>query len=144
MLRPALRRLTSTRALPTLRTFTSSARTLAVGDTGSGFSRAQGERAGDTWTRREHANEEMWIRNEERNRLLSLKERMARREEHMDELERHIDDAIAAKDLSEEDAARLREVKERHGRAREMARELERHVDDIIEAAERAKKAGRV
>lgn len=140
MLRPAFHRLITSRAIPTLRTFATTPRILAVGDTGSGFSRPQGERAGDAWTRREQASEEMWIRNEERNRLLALKERMARREEHMDELERHLDDAMAAEGVSEEERGKLKELREKHGKARAMAKELERHVDDIIEAAEKAEK----
>jgi ATPase inhibitor, mitochondrial len=40
----------------------------------------------DAFTRREAASEEMWIRNEEKAKLLQLKEKLQKQKEHIDKL----------------------------------------------------------
>lgn len=70
----------------------------------------------------------MWIRNEERNRLLALKERMERREEHAREMEKHIEEAIKAKDLPEADMWKLHDLKAKHEKATEAQSEVKRHM----------------
>lgn len=67
-------------------------RVMAGGDTGSGFSRASGERAGDAFTRREAASEELYIKREERAKLLAIREKLAEQKKHIEELDRHIQD----------------------------------------------------
>ncbi|KAF2006611.1 hypothetical protein P154DRAFT_422010 [Amniculicola lignicola CBS 123094] len=63
-----------------------------AGETGSGSSRAGGEKAGDAFTRRETAAEELYIRAEERQKLLAIKEKLKQQKQHIDELEKHIDE----------------------------------------------------
>ncbi|KAB2580776.1 hypothetical protein DIS24_g5626 [Lasiodiplodia hormozganensis] len=86
-------RTTITRALrapATARPFSTSIRAMAAGDTGA--TRSGGEKAGDAFTKREAAQEEFYIRQEERRKLLALKEKLKKQREHLDELDRHIDD----------------------------------------------------
>ncbi|KAL0264537.1 ATPase inhibitor [Diplodia seriata] len=63
---------------------------MGAGDTGS--IRSGGEKAADTWNKREAANEELYIRQEEKRKLMALKDKLKKQREHIDELERHIDD----------------------------------------------------
>ncbi|KAL1624633.1 ATPase inhibitor [Neofusicoccum ribis] len=63
---------------------------MAAGDTGS--TRSGGEKAGDAFTKREAAQEELYIRQEEKRKLLALKEKLKKQREHLDELDKHIDD----------------------------------------------------
>ncbi|KAF2454615.1 mitochondrial ATPase inhibitor, IATP-domain-containing protein [Lineolata rhizophorae] len=74
------------------RALSTSARLMSAGDTGSGFSRPGGERSGDAYTRREKANEDLYIKEEEKRKLMQLKEKITAQRKHMDELEKHIDD----------------------------------------------------
>ncbi|KAF4302586.1 ATPase inhibitor [Botryosphaeria dothidea] len=86
-------RTTITRALRTpaaARPFSNSVRVMAAGDTGS--VRPGGEKAADTFSKREAAQEEFYIRQEEKRKLLALKEKLKKQREHLDELDRHIDD----------------------------------------------------
>ncbi|KKY19818.1 putative mitochondrial atpase iatp family protein [Diplodia seriata] len=86
-------RTTITRALRTpaaARPFSTSIRAMAAGDTGG--IRSGGEKAADTWNKREAANEELYIRQEEKRKLMALKDKLKKQREHIDELERHIDD----------------------------------------------------
>lgn len=72
------------------RTFSVAARAMA-GETGSGFSRPTGQRGGDAFTKREMAQEELYIRKEEREKLLAIKEKLQQQKKHIEELEKHID-----------------------------------------------------
>lgn len=65
---------------------------MAGGDTGSGSSRPSGERAGDAFTRREAASEELYIRQEEKAKLMAIREKLAAQKKHIEELDRHIQD----------------------------------------------------
>ncbi|KAF2206058.1 hypothetical protein GQ43DRAFT_436485 [Delitschia confertaspora ATCC 74209] len=73
------------------RLLSTSARLMA-GETGSGFSRPAGDKAGDAFTRRERANEEMYIRQEEKQKLLAIRAKLAEQRKHIDELDKHIED----------------------------------------------------
>ncbi|KAF2864837.1 mitochondrial ATPase inhibitor, IATP-domain-containing protein [Massariosphaeria phaeospora] len=90
MLRTALLR--SARPLATQRLLSTSTRLLAGGDTGSGASRSGGSRGGDAFTKRETAAEELYIKQEERQKLLAIKEKLKQQKQHIEELEKHIDE----------------------------------------------------
>lgn len=62
----------------TLRPFATTAHRMAAGDTGS--LRAGGERAGDSWSRREKASEDMYIRDREKQIMQMLKQKIADQE----------------------------------------------------------------
>jgi hypothetical protein len=82
----------SVRLFATRRLLSTTPRVMAGGDTGSGFSRPSGERAGDAFTRREAASEELYIRQEERAKLLAIREKLAAQKKHIEELDKHIED----------------------------------------------------
>ncbi|KAF2246741.1 hypothetical protein BU26DRAFT_460713 [Trematosphaeria pertusa] len=90
MLRASL--IKNARPLATRRLFSTSTRVMSAGDTGSGVSRAEGMRAGDAWTKRETAAEEMYIKQEERAKLLAIKAKLQQQQKHIDELTKHIDE----------------------------------------------------
>ncbi|KAK1835584.1 mitochondrial ATPase inhibitor, IATP-domain-containing protein [Podospora conica] len=69
--------------------FTTTARALGAGDTGAppktgGF--------GDAFQRRERAQEEMFIRKAEKEKLLALREKIKQQQDHLQQLQDHIDD----------------------------------------------------
>ncbi|KAF2107635.1 mitochondrial ATPase inhibitor, IATP-domain-containing protein [Lophiotrema nucula] len=72
------------------RRFLSSTPRVMAGETGSGSSRPTGSQGGDAFTRRETAAEELYIRQEERAKLLAIKERLKQQRQHLDELEKHM------------------------------------------------------
>ncbi|KAI9702177.1 MAG: hypothetical protein M1820_006259 [Bogoriella megaspora] len=74
----------------TTRTFTVASRMMAEGDTGA--PRSGGVAHGDTFTKREQANENMYIRDQEKQKLAQLKKRLEEHKEHLKELEKHVDD----------------------------------------------------
>lgn len=87
MLRTSLTK--AARSTAILRTFSTSARTMAAGDTGSppktgGF--------GDAFQKRERAQEEMFIRKAEKEKLLQLREKIKAQQEHLQQLSDHIED----------------------------------------------------
>jgi len=71
---------------PAARSFTTSSRVMAGGDTGA--PRVQG----DAFTKREKANEDYEIRKREKEKLLDLKKKLAEQHEHLKKLEEHIDE----------------------------------------------------
>ncbi|KAF2450865.1 hypothetical protein P171DRAFT_479928 [Karstenula rhodostoma CBS 690.94] len=75
----------------TTRSFSSSLRVFA-GETGSGASRPGGSRSGDAFTKRETAAEEMYIKQEERARLLAIRHKLQQQQQHIEELTKHIDE----------------------------------------------------
>ncbi|CAO2657961.1 Nn.00g072210.m01.CDS01 [Neocucurbitaria sp. VM-36] len=84
----------SARALAAPRYFSTSTLRMTAGATGSAASRATGSQGGDSWTKRETAAEELYIRQEEKAKLLALKEKVKAQRAHLDDLEKHIDDVV--------------------------------------------------
>jgi len=62
-----------------------------AGETGSGTSRAGGERAADAFTKRESAQEELWVREEEKRKLTELRSKLEAQEKHIKDLKTSID-----------------------------------------------------
>jgi len=62
------------------------------GATGSGFSRPTGAAGGDSFTKREKATEDYYIRQKEREKLLELKKKLNQQRAHLDELDAHIEE----------------------------------------------------
>ncbi|KAK0657644.1 mitochondrial ATPase inhibitor, IATP-domain-containing protein [Cercophora newfieldiana] len=77
------------RSTAVLRTFSTSARTMAAGDTGSP-PKTGGQ--GDAFQKRERAQEEMFIRKAEREKLLQLREKIKQQQDHLKQLSDHIDE----------------------------------------------------
>jgi len=67
---------------------------MAEGDTGSGSSRIGGSKAGDAFTRREKASEEKWIKDEEKRKLLELKDKLAEQKQHIEKIQNDIDEMM--------------------------------------------------
>ncbi|OAL54067.1 hypothetical protein IQ07DRAFT_597016 [Pyrenochaeta sp. DS3sAY3a] len=82
------------RAFAAPRYFSSSALRMTEGATGSGASRATGSAGGDAFTKREAAAEELYIRQEEKAKLLAIKEKLKQQRQHIEDLDKHIDDVI--------------------------------------------------
>ncbi|KAJ4292512.1 ATPase inhibitor [Kalmusia sp. IMI 367209] len=80
------------RPLASQRFFSTSMRAMSAGDTGSGVSRPTGTRGGDAFTKREAAAEEMYIKQEERAKLLAIKAKLQQQQKHIEELTKHIDE----------------------------------------------------
>ncbi|KAK5663633.1 hypothetical protein OQA88_4064 [Cercophora sp. LCS_1] len=72
-----------------LRTFTTTARTMAAGDTGAPPKTGG---LGDAFQRRERASEEMAIRKIEAEKLQALREKIKKQQEHLQQLSDHIDE----------------------------------------------------
>ncbi|TVY88793.1 ATPase inhibitor, mitochondrial [Lachnellula willkommii] len=95
-------RQTLTRAVrPAVRSFTTTSRAMAGGDTGAPRSTAQGQQASkqangiqnsDAFTKREKANEDYAIRIREKEKLLELRKKIAEQHDHLKKLEEHIDE----------------------------------------------------
>jgi hypothetical protein len=73
---------------------------MTAGATGSGASRPTGSAGGDAFTKREAASEELYIRQEEKAKLLAIKEKLKQQRKHMEDLDKHIDDVIAESERS--------------------------------------------
>ncbi|KAL6708831.1 ATPase inhibitor [Coniothyrium glycines] len=84
----------SARSFAAPRAFTTSALRMAEGATGSGASRPTGSAGGDAFTKREAAAEELYIRQEEKAKLLAIKEKLKQQRQHIEDLDKHIDDVI--------------------------------------------------
>ncbi|KAI9817236.1 MAG: hypothetical protein M1827_001349 [Pycnora praestabilis] len=67
-----------------------SIRGMAEGSTGG--SRAGGEASGDAFTKREKANEDFYVKQKEKEKLLLLKKKLQEQRAHLDELDKHIED----------------------------------------------------
>lgn len=65
---------------------------MGAGDTGSGFSRPTGQAGGDAFTKREHAQEELYIRQQEVEKLRAIQAKLAEQRKHIDELDKHIEE----------------------------------------------------
>ncbi|EUC34538.1 hypothetical protein COCVIDRAFT_114928 [Bipolaris victoriae FI3] len=90
----------SARSIAAPRYFSASALRLTEGATGSGTSRPTGTAGGDAFTKREAAAEELYIRQEEKAKLLGIKAKLRQQREHMDELDKHIDQVIKEAEAS--------------------------------------------
>ncbi|KIW69701.1 hypothetical protein PV04_05563 [Phialophora macrospora] len=89
MLRTQIVKLARAGAAPSIRrSFSISAIQAAEGDTGA--IRSGGMASGDSWTKREQANETKFIREKEMESLRKLKEKLAQQRKHLDELDKHI------------------------------------------------------
>ncbi|KAF8417243.1 mitochondrial ATPase inhibitor, IATP-domain-containing protein [Tirmania nivea] len=90
MLQTSIIRFTSAVRLQRLTPFVNSARAMSSGEVGSGFSRPEGEKGGDSFTKREKAAEDYYIRQKEKEKLLQLKEKLKQQRAHLDELDKHV------------------------------------------------------
>jgi len=86
MLRTTVTKAAAFRPLRTA-TFTTTARTMGEGDTGAP-PKMGGQ--GDAFQRREKANEDYTIRQREKEKLLSLKKKLAEQQQHLDRLSAHM------------------------------------------------------
>ncbi|KAI6249987.1 hypothetical protein HI914_01898 [Erysiphe necator] len=66
------------------------ARPMAAGDTGA--PKSGGAQSGDAFSRREKANEDMAIKAREREKLLELRKKISEQHDHLNRLEKHLDD----------------------------------------------------
>ncbi|KAJ5174892.1 uncharacterized protein N7482_000769 [Penicillium canariense] len=85
IIRPAV---TANRALLT-RSFSVAVPRMGEGDTGA--PRSGGAASGDSFTKREAAQEALYIREKELEKLHTLKKKITDQRQHLDELESHID-----------------------------------------------------
>lgn len=70
------------RSTPSVRSFSIAARRMAGGDTGA--TRSGGAAAGDAFTKREKANEDFYVRDQEKQKLEQLKKKIAAQEEALE------------------------------------------------------------
>ncbi|KAF8538395.1 mitochondrial ATPase inhibitor, IATP-domain-containing protein [Trichophaea hybrida] len=66
--------------------------TSSEGATGSGYSRPGGQAAGDSFTKREKAAEDLYIRQQEQLKLKELKAKLQAQRKHLDDLDAHVDE----------------------------------------------------
>ncbi|KAI5305339.1 hypothetical protein KEM56_004677 [Ascosphaera pollenicola] len=70
------------------RSFSTAAVRMGDGDTGA--PRNTGSRSGDAWTQKEAAQENLYVRQKEMEKLAALKEKLQQQRAHLDELEEHM------------------------------------------------------
>ncbi|RVX74444.1 hypothetical protein B0A52_01570 [Exophiala mesophila] len=70
--------------------FSSGRPKLSEGDTGA--IRSGGIAAGDTFSRREHVIEDLYVKQHEMENIKKLREKLAAQRKHLDEVEHHIDE----------------------------------------------------
>jgi len=75
--------------LPVCRSFSIAAARMGEGDTGA--PRSGGMQSGDSWTKKESAQENMFVKQKEMEKLRILKEKLKKQRQHLDELDAHID-----------------------------------------------------
>ncbi|KMP04679.1 hypothetical protein DIZ76_015159 [Coccidioides immitis] len=90
MLRLSIARAAQASRLPAYRSFSIAAARMGEGDTGA--VRPGGVQSGDAWTKKESAQENMFIRQQEIEKLRALKEKLKQQRKHLDELDAHIDE----------------------------------------------------
>ncbi|PGH05827.1 hypothetical protein AJ80_08275 [Polytolypa hystricis UAMH7299] len=71
------------------RSFSAAAIRMGEGDTGA--PRSAGMKSGDVWTKKESAQENLFVRQKEMEKLKVLKEKLQKQRQHLDELDAHID-----------------------------------------------------
>ncbi|KAH2548899.1 hypothetical protein KXW97_009166 [Aspergillus fumigatus] len=87
MLRQSVRPLTTANRALT-RSFSALASRMGEGDTGA--PRPGGIQSGDSFTRREAAQESMYIHEKEKEKLAALKKKIQEQQEHLNELDKHL------------------------------------------------------
>ena len=80
------------KATTSLRSFSVAARRMAGGDTGA--PRSGGAAQGDTFTRREKANEDYYVRQEEQKKLAALKKKIAESESQLSKDRKEAEDIV--------------------------------------------------
>ncbi|KAI1927277.1 ATPase inhibitor [Ophidiomyces ophidiicola] len=90
MLRTSVVKLAQASRLPAYRSFSVAAARMGEGDTGA--PRSGGLQSGDAWTKKESAQENLFIRQKEIEKLRLLKEKLKQQRQHLDELDAHIDE----------------------------------------------------
>ncbi|KUL88414.1 hypothetical protein ZTR_05469 [Talaromyces verruculosus] len=85
--RPLLR---ANQRLVATRSFSVASVRMGEGDTGA--PRAGGVAAGDSFTKREAAQENLYVKEKELQKLRELKAKLKEQRKHLDELDKHIDD----------------------------------------------------
>ncbi|OJJ51276.1 hypothetical protein ASPZODRAFT_138384 [Penicilliopsis zonata CBS 506.65] len=90
MLRQAARPLASANRALLSRSFAVATPRMGAGDTGA--PKPGGAAAEDTFSRREAAQENLYIYEQEKAKLLALKAKLQEQRKHLDELDKHIDD----------------------------------------------------
>jgi len=58
----------------------------------TGGTRAGGAAQGDSFSKREKANEDYYVRQKEKEKLMSLKAKLGEQQKHLEELSKHIDE----------------------------------------------------
>ncbi|KAF7131029.1 hypothetical protein CNMCM5793_004016 [Aspergillus hiratsukae] len=89
MLRLSVRPLTTANRALT-RSFSALAPRMGEGDTGA--PRAGGTQHGDSFTRREAAQESLYIHEKEKEKLAALRRKIQEQQEHLNELDRHLEE----------------------------------------------------
>ncbi|KAI5309477.1 hypothetical protein KEM55_003157, partial [Ascosphaera atra] len=77
-----------TKAPVSNRAFSTAAVRMGEGDTGH-VRNTGTTRSGDAWTNREAAEENVWVKRKEMEKLDELKAKLQKQREHLDELEKH-------------------------------------------------------
>ncbi|KAE8351454.1 mitochondrial ATPase inhibitor, IATP-domain-containing protein [Aspergillus coremiiformis] len=90
MLRQSIRPITTANRAIVSRSFSALAPKMGEGDTGA--PRAGGAAQSDQFTKREAAQENLYIHEKEREKLLALRKKVQEQREHLDELDKHIED----------------------------------------------------
>ncbi|RHZ55511.1 uncharacterized protein CDV56_106194 [Aspergillus thermomutatus] len=89
MLRQSVRPLTTANRALT-RSFSALAPRMGAGDTGA--PRSGGTQSGDSFTRREAAQESIYIHEKEKEKLEALKRKIREQQEHLNELDKHLEE----------------------------------------------------
>ncbi|KAM0801989.1 mitochondrial ATPase inhibitor, IATP-domain-containing protein [Usnea florida] len=87
-LRPSIRSALN----PTSRTLTTTARTMAGGDTGA--PKSGGSAQSDAFSKREQADENLYVRQKEQEKLQELKKKIEDHKKHLDDLDKHVTDQM--------------------------------------------------
>ncbi|KAE8388432.1 mitochondrial ATPase inhibitor, IATP-domain-containing protein [Aspergillus alliaceus] len=90
MLRQSIRPLTTANRALISRSFSALAPKMAEGDTGA--PRPGGSAQADQFTKREAAQENFYIHEKEREKLLALRRKVQEQRKHLDELDQHIEE----------------------------------------------------
>ncbi|GAB1206612.1 hypothetical protein APSETT445_005302 [Aspergillus pseudonomiae] len=90
MLRQSIRPLTTVNRAVVSRSFSALAPRMAAGDTGA--PRPGGSAQADQFTKREAAQENLYIHEKEREKLLALHNKVKEQRKHLDELDKHIEE----------------------------------------------------
>jgi len=90
MLRQTLIRATKPAFQLQQRTISTSVARMAAGDTGA--TRSGGVASSDAFNKREQADEALYVRKKEREKLMALKAKITEQQKHLKDLEDHIDD----------------------------------------------------